>query len=240
MIRGWLRNVPGVGASAAQGAGRGVGAVKDRSRYPAPAPSARFPAGRRDAGSPRRRPARRAAPQCGSPRPRDSPTRKPGGEQVAGAGGIDQPLDRARRHRIGLLAGHDQAALFAAGDHGKPRIVAQRVDRGVEVGGLVEAVQLALVGEDEIDRAGADEIEEFGAIAVDAERVRQRQRDVALGVMRDLGRLEEGLLGVRRVPQIALEIDDLRAPRWRRRRYRSDAGPARRRDRCSWCARRRA
>src|SRR6185312_3081890 len=102
-----------------------------------------------------------------------------------------------------------QASLFAAGDHRKPHIVAQRIDCSVEVGGFVEAVQLALIGEDDIDRAGADEIEEFRAIAADAKRIRQRERDVALGAMGDLCRLEEGLLRVRRIPKVALETDDL-------------------------------
>ena len=141
-----------------------------------------------------------------APRQSDQETR---GEEIAGAGGIDQPLDRARRNRIGFLAGHDQTSLLAAGDHRKPHIVAQRIDRSVEVGGLVEAVQLALIGEDDIDRAGADEIEEFRAIPADAKRIRQRERDVALGAMGDICRLEEGFLRVRRIPQVALEIDDL-------------------------------
>src|SRR3954469_3765659 len=92
-----------------------------------------------------------------APRQSDQETR---GEEIAGTGGIDHPLDRARRNRIGFLAGHDQTSLLAAGDHCKPHIVAQRIDCSVEISGLVEAVQLALIGEDDIDRAGADEIEE--------------------------------------------------------------------------------
>src|SRR5215472_1028297 len=91
----------------------------------------------------------------------------------------------------------------------EPRRVAQRIERGVKVGGLVQAVQFTLVGENDVDGAGADEIEEFGTIPVDAERIRQGQRDIALGVVRNLRCLEEGLLRVRRIPEITLEIDDL-------------------------------
>src|SRR5882757_270147 len=131
------------------------------------------------------------------------------GEEIARASGVDQPLDRARWNGVGLLAGHNQTSFFAAGDHGKPHVVAQRLDRGVEVGGLIETVQLALIGEDDINRAGANEIEEFRAISADAKRVRQCERDIALGAVRDLCGLEEGFLRVRRIPQIALEIDDL-------------------------------
>ena len=111
-------------------------------------------------------------------------------------------------------------------------------ERGVEIGGLVQALQLALVGEDEIDRAGAHQVEELVAIAVDAERIRERQRDDAAGAMRDLGRLAERVLRVRRIPQIAFQIDDAGGRDLRLRRGRRARGSAPRPDRCSWCARR--
>src|SRR5262249_6295271 len=154
---------------------------------------------------------------CQRPKPRRvailgaarEPHQKTRGEQIAGAGSVDHALHGARRNSVGFLARHDQTTPFAARDHRKPRILAQRIERGVEVGGLIQAVQFAFVGENEVDGAGADEIEEFRAITVDAERIRQGQRDVAVGVMRNLRRLEEGLLGVRRIPEVTLEIDDL-------------------------------
>ena len=71
-------------------------------------------------------------------------------------------------------------------------------------------MQLGFVGEHDVDGTVAHQPEEFVAIAVDAERIRQRQRHLALGVMRDLGRLDEGVLGVLRIPEIAFEIDDAR------------------------------
>src|SRR5262249_50604207 len=79
----------------------------------------------------------------------------------------------------------------------------------VEIGGLVEAVQLALIGEHEVHGAAADEIEELRAITIDAECVRQSKGDVALGGVGDLRRLEESFLRVRWIPEITLKIDDL-------------------------------
>ena len=50
---------------------------------------------------------------------------------------------------------------------------------------------------------------EFGVVAVDAESVGQGQRDLAAGLVRDLGRGEEGGLRLRPVEQIAFQIGDL-------------------------------
>ena len=72
-----------------------------------------------------------------------------GREQIARAGRIDDALDRHRRHRLDRLAADDHAALLAARHHGELAVAAQRRDRGVEIGGLVEAVQFALVGEED-------------------------------------------------------------------------------------------
>ena len=69
-------------------------------------------------------------------------------------------------------------------------------------------MQLALVGKHDIDRAVLDQIEEFRAIAIDAECIRERERHLPARAVRDLGRLAERLLGMRRIPKIALEIDD--------------------------------
>src|SRR3954453_1512073 len=124
------------------------------------------------------------------------------GEQVASAGGIDDALNRQRMNRISLLTRNDEAALLATGPHTKSHVGAQRVHRRVEVGGLVQAVKLALVGKDQIDSLLADEIEELTAIAINTESVRERERDQPTGAMRDTGGLEKCLLGAGRVPQI--------------------------------------
>src|SRR5712691_11958253 len=47
------------------------------------------------------------------------PEQKSGREQVPGAGGIDQPLDRKRGDATRAVPGNDPAALLAARHHGK-------------------------------------------------------------------------------------------------------------------------
>src|ERR1700722_20287134 len=70
-----------------------------------------------------------------------------GGEKIAGAGRIDNALDRKGLYRFGPRRADYQAAFFAPRHHGGADVSAQRLDRGVEVGRLIEAVQLPLVGE---------------------------------------------------------------------------------------------
>ena len=57
-----------------------------------------------------------------------------------------------------------------------------------------------------------DQMGEGRAVAVDAKRIGERQRDLAAGGMGELGGLDEGLLGGIAIEQIALEIGDLRLP----------------------------
>src|SRR6185312_2054231 len=71
-----------------------------------------------------------------------------------------------------------------------------------------KAGQFLLVGEDDVDGALTNEIKELGAVAIDAEGVRQRQRHLARSLVRDRRRLDEGLLRLRRVPKIAFEVGD--------------------------------
>ena len=94
-------------------------------------------------------PARRSR----SSAPRDSPTRKPAAKRSPAPVASTTRSTGAAGNRVGLLACHHQAALFAAGDDAHPRILAQRVHGGIEIGGLIEAVQLALVGENQVHRA---------------------------------------------------------------------------------------
>ncbi|MGY4328810.1 hypothetical protein ACVWWG_003227 [Bradyrhizobium sp. LB7.2] len=108
----------------------------------------------------------------------------------------------------GLGWRHHHAAFVAARDHAKLDVVAQLLERGVEVGRFVERVQLRLVGKDDVGGAVAHQAQELVAIATDAEGIRQRERDLAAGLVRNLGRLDEGLLGPRRIPEITLEIND--------------------------------
>ena len=81
------------------------------------------------------------------------PGQKSRREQIAGAGRVDDALDRERRHRLSAVGTGHQAPLLAARHHCDIDIGAQRRDRRIEIRGLVKAVQLGLVGEDEIDGA---------------------------------------------------------------------------------------
>ena len=91
---------------------------------------------------------------------------------------------------------------------------------------LVERGDLGLVAEQDVDLV-ADQVAELVAIAVDAERVRQRDRDQPAGGMRRIEGLQHRLLGLRRVPQIAFDVGDLRGAhdaRCRCRRAEAGAG----------------
>ncbi len=70
---------------------------------------------------------------------------------------------------------------------------------------LVERDDLVFVGEQNVDMM-LDQIEKVGAVAIDAERVRQTQRDQASGLMGNPRGLAEGLLGRRPIPQIAFQV----------------------------------
>ena len=103
---------------------------------------------------------------------------------------------------------HD-AALRAAGQR-RDRDMAAHRSRGLrEIAGLVQRADLGLVGEQDIDLAH-HQLAERGAVAVDAERVGQAQRDLPAGAMGDRGGAAKRLLGARRVEQIAFEIGHLR------------------------------
>ncbi len=100
-----------------------------------------------------------------------------GGEQVAGAGDIDHFFNRHGLHRLDAVAGDHDAAFFAARYHRELGVGAQELHGGIEIGGFVQAVQFALIGEQDIDRALADQIEKLGPKPLDAECVRQSERD---------------------------------------------------------------
>ena len=75
--------------------------------------------------------------------------------------------------------------------------------------GLVQRDDLGLVGEQDVDESRTS-VEELGAVAVDAERIRQGERHLPPGLGRDLRRLPEGGLGLGPVEQVAFEIEDAR------------------------------
>lgn len=128
--------------------------------------------------------------------------------EVAGAGGVDHLLDRVGVDGGALAVPDDDGAVGAAGQHGEAAILGDAGGGVLEGVRLIERGDLALVGEQDGD-AGLDEVEELGAVAVDAEAVGEGEGDVAAGLAGDLGGLAEGGLGLRAVEQVALEVDDL-------------------------------
>ena len=140
--------------------------------------------------------------------------RQPGeetrGVEIARAGRVDELLDRERRDLVSVAAVDDDRALLRSRHGGEHAFAAQRVERFVEVRRLVERQDLVSVGEHRVDDAAAHEVDELAAETVDAERIRQRQRDAAIGGAGDLAGLEERRLRRRPVPHVAFEIDDAR------------------------------
>jgi hypothetical protein len=67
---------------------------------------------------------------------------------------------------------------------------------------------LGLVGEEHVD-LGLDEAEELLAMAIDAERVGQRERDPVAGLVGEAGRQPVRLLGLGLVPEVSLEVEHL-------------------------------
>src|SRR6476620_362349 len=94
-----------------------------------------------------------------------------GGKEVAGAGRVDKIVDRRGRHRARPVVADDDTPFLRTRDDGEDALPLQRLDRGFEIGGLVQRMQLALIAEDDIERAAAHEIDEFVAIEIDAKRV---------------------------------------------------------------------
>src|SRR6266542_428997 len=203
-----------------------LGVVWDRARpglalTSRPAPGRRLPEGvgdqrRQGLVGPRARPGddvrRRGGPEAPAavqaPFLRQ-PVQEPGRVQVAGAGGV---VDRHRKGGDGVLlvAGDHHRALGAAGQRRHRDAAADLAHGLLEAAELEQRDDLLLVGEQHVDRA-VDQLHEGLAVAVDAERVRQGERDPLAELMRQRGRLAEGVLGAGAVPQVALEVDQLGA-----------------------------
>ena len=100
---------------------------------------------------------------------------------------------------------------------------------------LIQAADLGLVGEQDVHFAG-HQFAESGAMAVDAECVRQRQRHLAPGgVGRSGSAAERGLCG-RRIEQVALQIQHGRLGHQSLVHIRLAERDAGAEDTCSWCA----
>ena len=132
---------------------------------------------------------------------------KSGGEEVAGPGRVEDVIDGFGSDRHDLVASHDRCAERAPGHDGESTVASNRRDGRLEVLGLVERAQFVLIGEEDVDFV-LDESPEVGAMTIDAETVRQRQRHLTSGTVGDPRRVSEGLLGVVTVEEISLHVED--------------------------------
>ncbi len=157
-----------------------------------------------------------------------------GGEQVARAGRVDQPLDRLGRHVGPLAARNGGRACLAAGHDQRRRDLSARQAMASSTSLTMRHRRgLGLIGEQDVDLAVAQQLPEAVAVAVDAECVGQGEGDLAAGGM---GRLDRGLhrrarLG--RIPQIAFEVDDAAVGDRGRGRPSPSPAAARRQGTCS-------
>jgi hypothetical protein len=72
-----------------------------------------------------------------------------GGIGIPGAGAIHK-LGGLGADRMGLSAGDDQAALFAAGERGNGHFGPHGLGRGIEVISFIKGANLGFIGEDDI------------------------------------------------------------------------------------------
>ena len=139
--------------------------------------------------------------------PFGKPGKKAGGEEVAGAGGVDDLVGGFGRHLDDGVAGQHHGTLFRPGDDADLGLAALFGDGALEIVGPVERLQLVLVGEDDVD-AAACQRDEIAVMAIDAEHVRQGEGGPAAVGAGNVARLQHRRARRRRVPQIAFEIGD--------------------------------
>ena len=133
---------------------------------------------------------------------------------------------------------HQHRAVGAAGQRGDLHLAAHHLGGLLELVGAVQAADLDLVGDQDVDVPG-DQVGELGAPAVDAERIGQAERDPAAVAVGDLAP-PSGRRPWRRAGPTGSPRDRRSRPRRPAPRRRRPA-PARRRrrDRSPWSAARR-
>src|SRR6476646_8032143 len=100
-----------------------------------------------------------------------------GGEQVAGAGGVDQFLDRLGGNIRTLAAANGKGPVLAARDDQGLDFRSDRGDGAVEMRNAGERVYLRLIGKKDVDPAAVEQLIESVAVAVDAKCVGESERD---------------------------------------------------------------
>ena len=159
--------------------------------------------------------------------------------QVAGAGRVDEPVDRVGVDHVVSSPGDDHRAVLGASERRDAAVAANRFASRCSKSHSY-SVQISASFAKRMSTSSATSVAPLGPVAVDAERVRQRQRDLVARLVRDAGGLAVRLLGLRRGPR-GSPRGTRRAPQRRcRRRRRRDRGTPTRRGTCSSCAARRA
>src|ERR1700736_7079995 len=92
-------------------------------------------------------------------------------EEIACSRRVDNPLDWERGHGENLVARNDDRSPLRAGDDSEDILSAQQGGGGVEIAGLIKRMQLALVGENDLHRAGANEPKKLLAVTIDAKGI---------------------------------------------------------------------
>jgi hypothetical protein len=134
-----------------------------------------------------------------------------GGEEIAGAGRVHQPLDGLCANVRPLSARAGDGAMFASGDDQGRHFGCELGDRGFQVGALRQVQEFALVGEEDVDPPAFDEPKEIGAVTLDDETVGEGEGDPRVSRMGDVDRRFHGRARLLGVPEISFQIDDLRA-----------------------------
>ena len=91
--------------------------------------------------------------------------------KVARARCIHELLDAACRNSLDRFRSDDKRALFGTGDDAERALFPQSGDRCVKVGRCIEAFQLVLIGEQDINLSRAEKIAEFVAVAIDSKTI---------------------------------------------------------------------
>src|ERR1700730_18519413 len=101
------------------------------------------------------------------------PGEKSSREEIASSRRVDNPVDWERGHGANLVARNDDRSPLGAGDDTEDIFGAQVGGGGVEFAGSIKRMQLALVGENDLHRARANEPKQLFAVPIDAKGIGQ-------------------------------------------------------------------
>ena len=112
-------------------------------------------------------------PLAARPRPRVMAVEKSRRVEIAGSGRVHHAARPARVDHMHLVPAQDDRALFAARETGDFAMAAHRLERRIEIRGLVERGDLVLVGEEDVDMV-RHQLAELAAVTAHAERIGER------------------------------------------------------------------